>query len=217
MRNVSKTVFYLLGCFFLFSCASSNKSAKELSPYELRQARELGLLDQNGLANGDSTIQDNPDKPRVSGLLRIKRHTDSYSMDMVLDAAGDNIYFMMDPEEINQVLDQMGKKEKASGNIIADPEKYAENVAKSGKHIIYAQSYLYENKYQRALQEVNRALELNPQSSIGYQLKGSIFYRLNDKQEAKEAWKKALEIDPALDEVKVYLNKLDNEEASKAK
>jgi len=160
------------------------------------------------------------------GLLHIQRTAQAYNLELYLDVSQNNIYFDGTPVNIEKISPKQPQNKTDKGSEKTNkpdtppakpetksPEQNAKDIAKSGKYIVYAQSFLYEKKYHRALEEVNKAIELDPQSSIGYQLKGSIYYSLNNKAEAKKAWQKALEIDPTVDEVKTYLQKIDTEES----
>lgn len=105
---------------------------------------------------------------------------------------------------------ELAKKDKEDQDVIEEAlEPTPEAIAKSSRHILYAQTYFYEQNYDRAVSEVNQAIKLNPRSAVAYALKGSIHYKLNEMNKAKIAWKTALDIDPGVDNVRYMLEKLD--------
>jgi tetratricopeptide (TPR) repeat protein len=166
------------------------------------------------------------------GMIHIQRHTKEYSISMILDASDENIYFVMDlPQEEMEDIE-----EKPEENVEPEEEPIEENVAEeqapeepveevveekpepkppldetqASKYVLYAQTYFLEKKYARALEEVNRALEYSPNSAVAHSLKGSIYFKLDERDLAKGSWEKALELDESLDNVKRMLDKLNN-------
>ncbi len=155
------------------------------------------------------------------GMIHIQRHTKEYSISMVLDASDENIYFVMDlpQDEIDPARqeDEKQEDEKPEENTEEDAETSAENEidtknideTRASKYVLYAQTYFFEKKYSRALEEVIRATEYSPNSAIAYSLKGSIHYKLGKPEDAQKAWEKALALDATLHNVKTMLEQLD--------
>lgn len=164
------------------------------------------------------------------GMIHIQRHTKEYSISMVLDASDENIYFVMDlPQEeieteILPVVEEPPAEEEpvveetvAEEPVVEEPPVVEEEKAakpeldetRASKYVLYAQTYFLEKKYARALEEVNRALGYSPNSAVAHSLKGSIYFKLNEKDLAKGSWEKALKLDESLDNVKQMLEKLD--------
>lgn len=150
------------------------------------------------------------------GMIHIQRHTKEYSISMVLDASDENIYFVMDlpQDEIDPTLQEDEEKEEKTEE--DDESLPEENInpkdideTRASKYVLYAQTYFFEKKYSRALEEVIRATEYSPNSAIAYSLKGSIHYKLGERENARKAWKKALSIDATLHNVKTMLEQLD--------
>jgi stress-induced-phosphoprotein 1 len=66
-------------------------------------------------------------------------------------------------------------------------------------HILYSNrsgSYASLHKYQEALDDASKCIELNPQFVKGYQRKGLAQFYLDDFEDAIESYKKGLQIDP---------------------
>ncbi|RLA08751.1 MAG: hypothetical protein DRQ51_00970 [Gammaproteobacteria bacterium] len=84
-------------------------------------------------------------------------------------------------------------------------EVTAESIAESGKYILLSQKFFLSNRLQSSLNAVNRAIKLNPYSALGYQIRGSIFYKARFLSKAKKAWEKAIELDPTLYRVRMHL------------
>ena len=68
--------------------------------------------------------------------------------------------------------------------------------------------YFYAGNYRASLQEVESALELNPNLALAYARRGSIYYKLGDVQRATINWNLALRMDPEYDDVRNVLKAL---------
>ena len=78
----------------------------------------------------------------------------------------------------------------------------------STKHILNAQKLFYRKDYWAALDQTNKAMELVPNSAQAHALKGSIYYKMGLKKEARQSWIKALEIDPSMNDVRLTLQRM---------
>jgi len=58
--------------------------------------------------------------------------------------------------------------------------------------------YYYLNRYDEAIEDYNKAIELDPNIAMGYNNRGLIYYYLNRYDEAIEDYNKAIELDPNL-------------------
>ena len=65
-----------------------------------------------------------------------------------------------------------------------------------------AQRLFYANNYPGALKAIHNALRIMPTAVQGFKLKGSILYKMKDKQGALKAWQAALELDPKAEDVR---------------
>ncbi|UCD37215.1 MAG: tetratricopeptide repeat protein, partial [Fidelibacterota bacterium] len=65
-----------------------------------------------------------------------------------------------------------------------------------------------QGNYRDALQEVEMAIQLNPDLAVAYARRGSIYYKLGDIQRATINWNLALKLDPEYDDVRNILRAL---------
>ena len=82
------------------------------------------------------------------------------------------------------------------------------NYNKASRHISRALRYYYEQDYNNALIETDKAIELNPNLAIAYARKGTIYYSIGQIQSASINWNIALKLDPEYDEVRDILEAL---------
>ena len=114
-----------------------------------------------------------------------------------------------EPEiEMEQPLEQTAE-EQTLEEPPTSPLPPERDEARASKYVLYAQTYFFEKKYARALEEINRALEYSPQSAVAHSLKGSINYKMGDLTKARSSWEEALKLDASLDNVQQMLNELD--------
>ena len=76
------------------------------------------------------------------------------------------------------------------------------------RHLSRSLRYFYSGNYRASLQEVESALELNPNLALAYARRGSIYYKLGDIQRATINWNLALRMDPEYDDVRNVLKAL---------
>jgi|TARA_B110000438_G_scaffold69764_1_gene70042 hypothetical protein len=76
------------------------------------------------------------------------------------------------------------------------------------RHLSRSLRYFYAGNYRASLQEVEAALELNPNLALAYARRGSIYYKLGDVQRATINWNLALRMDPEYDDVRNVLKAL---------
>jgi len=81
---------------------------------------------------------------------------------------------------------------------------------KSMRHLSASLRFYYQGDFQQALQEVEKAIELQPNTAVAYARKGSIYYKLNQLDRATLNWNIALKLDPEYKEVRDMLNALKN-------
>jgi len=82
------------------------------------------------------------------------------------------------------------------------------NINYTMRHLSSSLQNFYEENYRDALQEVEMAIQLNPDLAIAYARRGSIYYRLGDVQRATINWNLALKLDPEYDDVRNILRML---------
>lgn len=75
------------------------------------------------------------------------------------------------------------------------------------QHLMLAVRYYFLQQYGQAEKECYIAIELAPHISLAFKRLGSIYYKQGRYSDANAAWKKALEIDPTDDELKIWLER----------
>lgn len=108
----------------------------------------------------------------------------------------------------------MGKNEEAIQELEALKSGYSEGRERVLNVLAYA--YLKEGNIKNALSNINLSLEKNPSAAAAYEIKGLIYYKLNDYETAKEALLKALEADNALLDGNFYLGLICEQEGDTA-
>jgi hypothetical protein len=82
------------------------------------------------------------------------------------------------------------------------------NMNEAMRHLSRSLRYFYGGDYRASLQEVETALDLNPNLALAYARRGSIYYKLGDVQRATINWNLALRMDPEYDDVRNILKAL---------
>lgn len=159
------------------------------------------------------------------GVVNIHRHGPGFDILMTLNAGDSDMIFSMDlPEdgetfmpEVKRIarvkaLHEEGTVSTSAGS--AENEKSFFNdqtvtlFSEATKHMLSAQALFYRKSYWKALEETNKAVSLVPQSAQAYALKGSIYFKMGRKKEAKSAWQEALKLDPSLVDVEQSLKRI---------
>ena len=78
-------------------------------------------------------------------------------------------------------------------------------------HIDKSRRLYYKKKYGLALNEIQESLKVS-ETAAAYALQGTLYLALDDTTSAVASWKKALEINPNMKEVKDILEFYQNEE-----
>ncbi len=82
------------------------------------------------------------------------------------------------------------------------------NINYTMRHLTASWTHFYQENYRDALQEVEMAIQLNPDLAIAYARRGSIYFKLGDVQRATINWNLALKLDPEYDDVRNILRGL---------
>ncbi len=91
-------------------------------------------------------------------------------------------YFLKVLENKNQLFSQ-------------DPDSYRADLATTLNSLAY--SYANQNKFDKAIETIDRTIALMPKEANLYDSKGEILLMKGDGQEAVKMWNKVLELDPA--------------------
>jgi tetratricopeptide (TPR) repeat protein len=103
--------------------------------------------------------------------------------------------------DIEKKIAELMQKIEKSRNELTQPEI---NTSEVLKNIYEAQKLYYTNNYKEALTYVQKSLQLK-ETALGYALEGTIFLSLGNRKLAIESWKKALSLDPNMEEVRTIL------------
>lgn len=170
------------------------------------------------------------------GVVNVHRHGPGYDIVFTLNAGDSDMIFTMDlpqgGESFMSGLHNQVENESVSNRTRPDRnmEKGATKIdepgtieeegeffnqkslslySRSTKHMLNAQALFYRKAYWKALEETNKAVSLVPKSAQAYALKGSIYYKMGRKSDAKAAWQTALKLDPNLIDVKQSLSRIE--------
>ena len=105
-------------------------------------------------------------------------------------------------EQKSNFLEDSLKSLKLSSNV------EGKNMNEAMRHLSRSLRYFYGGDYRASLQEVESALDLNPNLALAYARRGSIYYKLGDVQRATINWNLALRMDPEYDDVRNILKAL---------
>ena len=161
------------------------------------------------------------------GIVNVHRHGPGYDIMFTLNAGDSDMIFSMDLPEggesfMPELHDQLTQTASSDALSSADPDKPTKPeeeaaffnkkslslYSKATKHILNAQALFYRKAYWKALEETNLAVSLVPKSAQAYALKGSIYYKMGRKTDAKKSWQIALKLDPSLVDVKQSLSRI---------
>jgi hypothetical protein len=129
-------------------------------------------------------------------------HTVRDSMSMLRNEMRNLMVQLAAIEQESQFLEDSLLSMKLSRNV---DEK---NMNEAMRHLSRSLRYFYAGDYRTALQEVESALDLNPNMALAYARRGSIYYKLGDTQRATINWNLALRMDPEYDDVRNILKAL---------
>lgn len=70
-----------------------------------------------------------------------------------------------------------------------------------------ALNYFYEGKYDMTIREAQDVLTLEPNNALAYKRIGSAFFAMGQREKAKQAWEKSLQMNPADRTLKEFLDR----------
>jgi len=141
-------------------------------------------------------------------------------VDSSLFNAGQYIYFLQDSLEIlkqnintvssqNIELQLNNNQYKDSLNTLILERGINSNTQNAAmRHLSKSLRLYYQGNFKQALQEVDKAIELQPNIAVAYARKGSIYYKLNQLDRSTLNWNIALKLDPEYSEVREMLKAL---------
>jgi len=200
-------ILFLLLCVGMFSGCSIDQFAMERDPFKSQKPTESEVTGE--------TLDTEEYAKKNHGLVNIHRHGPGYDVMMMLNAGESDIIFSMElpaggqtymPEISEQMQSSSGDK---PGSIEEEKNFFNQKAlalfSDATKHMLSAQALFYRKSYWKALEETNKAMSLVPSSAQAHALKGSIYYKMGRKKDAKKSWQQALQLDPSLTDVKESL------------
>ncbi|MBI3548753.1 MAG: tetratricopeptide repeat protein [Elusimicrobia bacterium] len=73
------------------------------------------------------------------------------------------------------------------------------------KHLQDSVSLVYSRRFEAAINALREALVLDPKNALAWTRLGSAYFASGDKKNAREAWKRALELDPKNDKLRQFM------------
>jgi len=70
-----------------------------------------------------------------------------------------------------------------------------------------ALNYFYEGKYDMTIREAHDVLKLEPNNALAYKRIGSAFFAMGQREKAKQAWNRSLQMNPADKTLKEFLDR----------
>ena len=211
--KIKFSVLFLMTFLILGGCSMAQLDMEE-NPFEEQEPVEINNIDL-----GDDVEY----AKKNHGIVNIHRHGPGYDVMMMLNAGESDIIFSMDlpPGGVTNAVgaDDFMNGQSGSSDVSvagatsgsAEEEKQFFNKKALGlfstatKHMLSAQALFYRKSYWKALEETNKAMSLVPSSAQAHALKGSIYYKMGRKKDAKVSWRNALKLDPSLKDVKESL------------
>jgi len=206
--------YFILPLFIIISLlngCSIEQLKMEKDPFKAEQPTE-GVVEASDVDTAEYAKKNH-------GIVNIHRHGPGYDVMMMLNAGESDIIFSMDlpvggETYMPEIAEQMRKnKEREQGKrpdtIEEEKEFFNEKslalFSDATKHMLSAQALFYRKSYWKALEQTNKAMSLVPSSAQAHALKGSIYYKMGRKKDAKISWQQALRLDPSLTDVKESL------------
>ena len=101
-------------------------------------------------------------------------------------------------QQLNQLID-------STRTMHLTKQIYKSNLNKTMRHLSRSLRYYYDAEYVAALQEIEQAIQVNPDLAAAYARRGAIYFKLGEQQKAIINWNLALKLDPEYDEVRKVL------------
>ncbi|MFH2138416.1 MAG: hypothetical protein ABII88_07885 [Candidatus Omnitrophota bacterium] len=219
-RKISGQIFFILVLFFLWISFSRAQTTLDEADYEklIKQHQELFKI--------------NPYDPRLKSELSILHH--NYAMQLseegewlkaidqeeaayelapeeeIVKTALAKLYnsYALELKDLKRFRDALSKLDRAL-EYAPDQPQIKKNIAAVYLNLAY--NAFDNNEYENADGFLRLAKEFNPEEAYIYVLSGEIAYKKDNYILAENEWKKSLELNPSLYEVKLRLEKLKQE------
>ena len=173
--------------------------------FEISAARSSGIKIPGGgpspnILPNDKVSQTNVDTTLMMADYAVSTLRDS--MGMMNNEMRNLMIRLAAMEQHSKFLEDSLKAVKLNNNVSE------QKMNDAMRHLSRSLRYFYAGNYRSSLQEVESALELNPNLALAYARRGSIYYKLGDVQRATINWNLALRMDPEYDDVRNVLKAL---------
>ena len=173
--------------------------------FEISAARSSGVKVPGGgpspnILPNDKVSQSNVDTTLMMADYAVNTLRDS--MGMMNNEMRNLMIRLAAMEQHSKFLEDSLKAVKLNNNVSE------QKMNDAMRHLSRSLRYFYAGNYRSSLQEVESALELNPNLALAYARRGSIYYKLGDVQRATINWNLALRMDPEYDDVRNVLKAL---------
>ena len=173
--------------------------------FEISAARNSGVKVPGGgpspnILPNDKVSQSNVDTTLMMADYAVSTLRDS--MGMMNNEMRNLMIRLAAMEQHSKFLEDSLKAVKLNNNVSE------QKMNDAMRHLSRSLRYFYAGNYRSSLQEVESALELNPNLALAYARRGSIYYKLGDVQRATINWNLALRMDPEYDDVRNVLKAL---------
>ena len=173
--------------------------------FEISAARSSGVKVPGGgpspnIIPNDKVSQSNVDTTLMMADYAVSTLRDS--MGMMNNEMRNLMIRLAAMEQHSKFLEDSLKAVKLNNNVSE------QKMNDAMRHLSRSLRYFYAGNYRSSLQEVESALELNPNLALAYARRGSIYYKLGDVQRATINWNLALRMDPEYDDVRNVLKAL---------
>ena len=173
--------------------------------FEISAARSSGIKIPGGgpspnIMPNDKVSQSNVDTTLMMADYAVSTLRDS--MGMMNNEMRNLMIRLAAMEQHSKFLEDSLKAVKLNNNVSE------QKMNDAMRHLSRSLRYFYAGNYRSSLQEVESALELNPNLALAYARRGSIYYKLGDVQRATINWNLALRMDPEYDDVRNVLKAL---------
>ena len=173
--------------------------------FEISAARSSGVKIPGGgpspnILPNDKVYQTNVDTTLMMADYAVSTLRDS--MGMMNNEMRNLMIRLAAMEQHSKFLEDSLKAVKLNNNVSE------QKMNDAMRHLSRSLRYFYAGNYRSSLQEVESALELNPNLALAYARRGSIYYKLGDVQRATINWNLALRMDPEYDDVRNVLKAL---------
>jgi len=146
-------------------------------------------------------------------LVHIVKQVDNTTIEFWVDPYEDNVD--IDMAFTNEATDCVKEKDKdKDSDSLSEVNETNSDFAKKMDTYLSnyenSHAYFYKKKYDKAHFYIDKAIAIDSKVSYGYRFKGTIYYAEKNFEGALDSWKHAVELNPSLEDVKQYINELEN-------